>query len=79
MAPFLIVVSRAHPGLHAYLTQRFKDQGEIQVVIDRRLEERRRRAEGRARNRRRADRRAHAITEELRERSHVIVKLPQRP
>jgi len=41
-ARFLLVVARSETSLHLYLTARFEDIREVQVVRDRRIGERRR-------------------------------------
>jgi hypothetical protein len=42
MARHLFIVSRHHAGLYTYLTERFQDDRKVDIIIDRRVEERRR-------------------------------------
>lgn len=80
MARHLFIVSRHHEYLYRDLADRFRDDKNVQVVLDRRQQGERRlseaaltSAERRARDRRRRD----EIDEELRTRSHVIVTLSE--
>jgi len=41
MARYLFIVSLRHPALYAHLSQRFSDDPNAQVVLDRRLASRR--------------------------------------
>ncbi len=54
---WLIVVERDHADLYQHLKQRFRDIGFVQVIVDRREGDRRRRRLRVERDRRRADRR----------------------
>ena len=64
MAAFLIVVSRKQPALYTYLTQVFgRDSGDL--ILDRRIAERRQRQDRTAADRRRGDRRQRDITTDL--------------
>jgi hypothetical protein len=78
MARQLVIVARGHPDLYLYLRHRFADEAQAEVLLDRRL--RQRRAEQvpvpAAAERRRQDRRARPdVDAMLRSRSHVIVNL----
>jgi hypothetical protein len=77
MARRIVIVSRQHPDLYVYLSDRFAAERDIEVILDRRLTERR---QDRLRvnvERRRQDRRDHPdIDALLRERSHVVVTVP---
>src|SRR5215831_7032011 len=57
MAPYIFVVPVQHPALYDYLLQRFADDPNAQVVLDRRRIERRRADTAVARERRQAERR----------------------
>lgn len=73
MARHLFIVSRDHTGLYHDLVERFRDDKNVQVILDRR------RDGGNAASdseRREGERRSRSeIDEELRTRSHVIVTL----
>jgi len=78
MSRQLVIVAREHPDLYTYLRQRFTDEARAEVLLDRRLGQRR--AEQvpvpAAAERRRQDRRARPDVDTLlRARSHVIVNL----
>lgn len=76
MARTLVLVSRQHPDLYAFLRARFSNAPNVDVVLDRRLGQRRRLASPVRRDRRLFDRRSRPdLDAELRERSHVIVTL----
>ena len=76
MARQLVIVSRQHPDLYVYLRDRFAAGADVEVVLDRRLGERRREQTAVARERRRRDRRSRPdIDAQLHSRSHVIVTL----
>jgi hypothetical protein len=77
-APFrLFVVARRDPELYGYLRARFADEAGVSVVLDRRVEMRRRRALPAAAERRRAERRTRPeIDEQLRTTSLAIVGAP---
>ena len=73
----LFVVARRDPELYGYLRARFADDVGISVVLDRRMETRRRRALPAAAERRRADRRMRPeFDEQLRATSLAIVGTP---
>jgi len=80
MARHLFLVSRHDARLYEYLVERFRDDGNVEVILDRRHGERRGRmhgsgyAEG---DRRRGDRRTRRELDlELQLRSHVILTIP---
>jgi hypothetical protein len=77
MARYLMIVSREHAWLHASLTERFADDPNVHVVVDRRQCDRRCAPAGFAGgDRRRADRRTNIEPqEELLLRSHTIVRM----
>ena len=78
MARKLIIVARQHRDLYDYLRKRFAEP-RIEVILDRRLGERRRQTVAAAAERRRRDRRSRRdIDARLHSRSHVIVTFPYR-
>jgi hypothetical protein len=80
MARHLFLVSHHEAGLYEYLLDRFRGDGNVEVILDRRREERRRRSEHPGPERRRVDRRKRReIDLELLLRSHVILTLPNGP
>jgi len=79
MARHLFLVSRHETRLHEYLLERFRDDGNVEVILDRRCAERRRRSPGHGQeaDRRRSERRTRReIDLELQVRSHVILTFP---
>ena len=73
MGRTVYIVARDHPELYAYLRDRFACDGDVEVILDRRVAERRR-------DRRRADRRSRPEVEiELDKRSHAIITVPDPP
>lgn len=77
MARHLFLVSRHDTRLHEYLVERFRDDRNVEVILDRRRGERRRRSPYDGPERRQSDRRIRrAIDLELQIRSHVILTLP---
>ena len=77
MGRTLFIVSRQHPDLYAYLRERFATDTAVEVILDRRLVQRRQRDAPRDAERRLADRRARPEVEiELRTRSHAIITIP---
>jgi hypothetical protein len=73
----LFIVSRQHPDLYEYLRGRLTADGDVRVIPDRRLGERRRKAAPAAAERRRADRRSRPdIDEQLQRHPQAIVTLP---
>jgi len=79
MARHLFLVSRHEARLYEYLLERFRDDGNVEVILDRRRGERRRRSDAEQHpERRRSDRRSRREVDlELRVRSHVILTLPE--
>lgn len=81
MARHIYVVGRAHRDLYEFLSKQFEDDGNVNVILDRRLGERRR-SNGQSatlasERRHRADRRSRPVVdEELKSRSHAVVSLP---
>ena len=76
MARYLFIVSRQHLDLYDYLRDRFADDQNVRVILNRRVGERRRTIAAVARERRASDRRSRPeVDEELRSRSHAIVTL----
>lgn len=77
----VFVLSREHPWspwLYEYLHERFEHDAHVEIIVDRRLSQRRAGAAGAdvTRERRSADRRRPLAPEEdLRVRSHYIVEL----
>lgn len=74
----LVVVSRQHADLYVYLRDRFAPGSEVavEIILDRRLSERRRERREVEVERRRVDRRARLdVDAQLRERSHVVIAL----
>ena len=77
MASRLVVVSRQHPDLYVYLRDRFAGEADVEVLLDRRLAERRRERVPAEVERRQSGRRLRLdVDRQLRVRSHVIVELP---
>jgi hypothetical protein len=77
MGRHLFVVSRRHPELFEYLRERFASDSAVEVILDRRVAQRRRRETPYDPERRRADRRQHPEVEiELQTRSHAIITIP---
>lgn len=78
MARHLFLVSRHEGRLHEYLLERFHDDGNVEVILDRRRGERRGRSQRQELERRRSDRRTRREVDlELQVRSHVILTLPE--
>ena len=74
MARYIFIVSRRHPALYDYLLQRFSDDPNAQVILDRRRLERRQAETPVTAERRRAPRRRQRdVSEELRLRSVAVV------
>ncbi len=57
MARYLLIVARTQPDLYDYLTQEFSEDKEVEVLLDRRREERRQRGQAHEPDRRRVVRR----------------------
>lgn len=76
MARHIFIVSRLSPDLFDDLVSRFAEDQDVQVILDRRREERRRRLSVMDVERRGADRRRRPeIDAELRERSYAVVTI----
>ena len=77
MARHLFLVSRHEGRLYEYLLERFRDDGNVEVILDRRRGERRRRPHDQSPDRRSSERRTRREVDlELQVRSHVILTLP---
>ncbi|PYM22701.1 MAG: hypothetical protein DMD80_27905 [Candidatus Rokuibacteriota bacterium] len=77
MARQLVIVAREHPDLYSYLRERFAGRAQAEVLLDRRVGQRRGEHVPVPSDRRRQDRRARpGVDTMLRSRSHVIVTLP---
>jgi hypothetical protein len=77
MARHLFLVSRRDARLYEYLLERFRDDANVEVILDRRQGERRKSASYAGPERRRTDRRRRREVDlELGVRSHVILTLP---
>lgn len=75
MDPLLFIVSRDQRDLHDYLTTEFRRDEQIQIILDRRLADRRRRAEPKPRDQRQmARRRAVAIEEQVKSAGFAVVR-----
>jgi hypothetical protein len=73
----LFVVSRRYPDLYEYLRERFESDTAVEVILDRRVEQRRRAHTQQQAERRRSDRRRRPEVEmELQTRSHAIITIP---
>lgn len=73
----LFIVSRRHRDLYTYLRERFATDTAVQVILDRRVQCRRRQPGPQDVERRRDDRRRRPEVEaELQARSHAILTLP---
>src|SRR4029453_1568433 len=78
MARHLFLVSRNDARLYEYLVERFRDDGNVQVILDRRRGERRRPSPRQEPERRRSGRRTRREVDlELQVRSNVILPLPE--
>jgi len=78
MGRTLFIVSRHHPDLYAYLRERFASDHSVEVVLDRRSAQRRRREQPYEIDRRQAERRRRPEVElELQIRSHAIITIPE--
>jgi hypothetical protein len=70
----VFVVARDRPDLYRYLSQTFADAKNVEVIWDRRTEERRRAADAPSRNRRQSDRRSRpAADDEMRRVGYVFL------
>lgn len=77
VASYLFIVSRRHSELYDYLGERFSEDRNVEVILDRRVGERRARTMLIQVERRRSDRRERPeIDEELHSRPYAVVTLP---
>lgn len=75
MPRYIFIVARGHPELRAHLAREFITEEGVEVLIDRRQGDRRRRRDTRPDDRRRFDRRAHPpIKHELRTLNFALVR-----
>lgn len=58
MIQYLVIAARNHPDIYGYLRRQFAGDEKVQVLLDRRYEERRRRGDAYKPDRRRGDRRS---------------------
>ena len=74
---YIYVVSREHPWLYRHLLERFQDDPDVDVILDRRIAERRRpSSQSPSQERRKKERRRPVLPEDdLRVHSHYIVQL----
>lgn len=77
MARHVFVVSRHHARLYDYLIERFQDDKKVEVVLDRRVAERRYGGVPAGPDRRVGDRREKRPGDDLMLRSHVIITLQE--
>jgi hypothetical protein len=75
MARHLFIVSRHHPRLYDYLVERFQDDRNVQVIVDRRAPGQRPREEPTRSDAKSEDRRKRVVDDDLNMRSHVIITL----
>jgi hypothetical protein len=74
----LFVVSRRYPDLYEYLRERFASDSAVEVILDRRVAQRRQRQTPHPTERRHAERRQRPEVEmELQTRSHAIITIPE--
>jgi hypothetical protein len=74
----VFIVSRDHPWLYRHLVERFQDDPDVHVILDRRIAERRTApptAQAQRERRRTQRRRAVPPEDDLRTRSHYIVEV----
>ena len=71
----LIVVSRTHPTLHEALSRVFGEDASTEMVVDRRIQQRRSLRIWTSTERRRADRRQHQVDDDLRTTGWALVQL----
>lgn len=76
-ARLLFIVARNQRDLYESLRRSFSAGKGVQVLLDRRLGERRQRVEPQGSERRRADRRQQRVDRDLRYRSFLIIHQPQ--
>lgn len=73
MANVLFIVSRAEPGLHQYVQFAFAGVRNVEIILDRRRGQRRRRAEAVVTDRRVGERRVRDITRSLQQLGWAVV------
>jgi len=73
MAQLVFIVSRHRPKLREYLQREFAGNDEVEVIVDRRLAERRLREVDHAPDRRHVDRRDSGAAERLRSMGWTVV------
>ena len=72
----VFIVSRRHPDLYEYLRERFASDDAVEVILDRRVAQRRRSQTTFTTERRRGERRRRPEVEvELQTRSHAIITI----
>ena len=72
----VFIVSRRHPDLYEYLRERFASDDAVEVILDRRVAQRRRSQATFTTERRRGERRRRPEVEiELQTRSHAIITI----
>jgi hypothetical protein len=74
----VFIVSRDHPWLYRHLVERFQDDPDVHVILDRRIAERRiaqSTAPQQSERRQKERRRAVPPEDDLRTRSHYIVEM----
>jgi hypothetical protein len=77
MGRTLFIVSRQDRDLYTYLGERFASDTAVEVILDRRVVQRRQRHEPHPVDCRRADRRRRPeVEQELQMRSHAILTIP---
>jgi transcription termination factor Rho len=76
MARHVFVVSRHHARLYEYLLERFQGDKNVEIVLDRRVAERRTGGSAPSTERRLAERRQKRPEDDLVLRSHIIITLP---
>ena len=75
MDPLLFIVGRNERDLHEYLTKEFRRDEQIRIILDRRMADRRRRAEPQPLDQRRAARRRElAMEEQIRSKGFAMVR-----
>jgi hypothetical protein len=74
MAQLVFIVSRHRPKLREYLQREFAGNDEVEVIVDRRLTERRLREVEHAPDRRHVDRRNSGAEERLRSMGWAVVR-----
>jgi hypothetical protein len=73
----LFIVARSDAALHGFLSQHFAGRPDVDVISDRRYDERRRRSECMVTERRRAERRRYSVSADLAAFGVAIVTVSQ--